>query len=60
MFLGLVLALAALVGSCRGVYSPGGTPSGNYSITVNGTLTSNPSVVRYVTVNLAVTPTSTT
>ncbi len=57
VFLGLVLALAALLGSCRAV-SPviaGGTPTGNYTITITGTLGSNIAVVRSTTVNLSVT-----
>ena len=60
IFLALVLALATLVGSCRGVYSLGGTPAGNYSITVNGkyTISSDTYAVRTVTVNLAVTESS--
>jgi hypothetical protein len=56
IFLSLVLALATLLGSCRGVYSLGGTPAGSYIITVNGTLSSNTTVVRTTTVDLAVTP----
>jgi hypothetical protein len=54
--LSLVLALALLAGSCRGVVGlGGGTPTGNYTISINGTLTSNTTVVRSATVNLAVT-----
>ena len=51
------LALATLVGSCRSAVSssPGGTPTGNYSITITGTLGSNTAVVRSTTVNLSVT-----
>jgi hypothetical protein len=52
----LVLALAAFLGSCRSVSSTsGGTPTGNYSITITGTLGSNTAVVRSTTVNLSVT-----
>jgi hypothetical protein len=54
--LSLVLALAAFSGSCRGVgVSTGGTPTGNYTITITGTLSSNTAVVRNTTVNLSVT-----
>jgi hypothetical protein len=56
-----VLLLALLLGSCRsGTFAPAGTPSGNYTITVNGTLNSNTVVVRTVNFNLAVTPIPTT
>jgi hypothetical protein len=53
--LSLVLALAALWGSCRSSTGTSGTPTGNYTITVNGTLNSNTTVVRTTTINLAVT-----
>ena len=55
--LSFVLAVATLVGSCRSAVSssPGGTPTGNYSITITGTLGSNTAVVRNTTVNLSVT-----
>jgi hypothetical protein len=56
--LSLVLALGALAGSCRGVVGIGGTPTGSYIITVNGTLVSNTNVVRTTTVDLIVTPPS--
>jgi hypothetical protein len=51
------LALAVVLGSsgCRGVSSNVGTPTGNYTITIKGTLSSNTDVQRTVTFNLAVT-----
>ena len=56
--LGCVLLLALLLGGCRsGNFAPAGTPSGNYTITLNGTLNSNTAVVRTVNFNLSVTPT---
>lgn len=52
----LVLALATLVSGCRAVSTTtGGTPTGNYTITITGTLNSNAAVVRSTTINLAVT-----
>jgi hypothetical protein len=52
-----VLALAAFWGSCRSVSSTSsGTPIGNYSITITGTLGSSTAVVRSTTVNLSVNP----
>jgi hypothetical protein len=52
----LVLALATLVGSCRPVSTTTGeTVTGNYTITITGTLNSNTAVVRSTTINLAVT-----
>jgi hypothetical protein len=59
---GLMLALLLLEGGCRsGTLSPSGTPTGNFSITINGTLNSNSAVVRSTIINLAVTcpPTAT-
>jgi len=55
--LGLALALVALLAGCRpaSTTSSSGTPTGNYTITVTGTLSSNTAVVRSTTVNLAVT-----
>jgi hypothetical protein len=53
--LGVLLALAALAGSCRNVGVAGGTTTGNYTITISGTLNSNTTVVRSTTVNLSVT-----
>jgi hypothetical protein len=53
---GLMLALLLLEGGCRsGTLSPTGTPTGNFSITVAGTLNSNTAVVRSTIINLAVT-----
>ncbi|MGD0921747.1 MAG: SBBP repeat-containing protein, partial [Terriglobia bacterium] len=54
---GISLALALLLGmsSCRGVGGVGGTPTGNYTITVRGILNSNTDVQRTTTFNLAVT-----
>jgi hypothetical protein len=59
---GLMLALLLLEGGCRsGTLSSSGTPTGNYSITINGTLNSNTAVIRTTIINLAVTcpPTAT-
>jgi hypothetical protein len=54
-FLSLLLALLALVGSCRSPSTAtGGTVPGNYTITITGTLNSNTSVTRSFTVNLSV------
>jgi hypothetical protein len=53
----LLLALF-LFASCRGVGAGAPTPSGNYSITVTGTLQSNTTVTESTIVNLAVTPTT--
>ncbi len=54
---GGALALAALAGSCRNVIgTSGGTPPGNYIISVTGTLASNKAVVRTATIDLSVTP----
>jgi hypothetical protein len=50
----LLLALLLLEGGCRGTISPTGTPAGNYTITITGTLNSNTGVVNTATVNLAV------
>jgi hypothetical protein len=53
---GLMLALLLLEGGCRsGTLSPTGTPTGNFSITIAGTLNSNTAVVRSTIINLAVT-----
>jgi hypothetical protein len=51
--LSFLLALAMLLGSCRS--GTEGTPTGNYTITVTGTLSTNSDVVRTTPVNLAVT-----
>ena len=53
---GTVLAVAALVGSCRNVIgTTGGTPCRNYAISVTGTLGSNTTVVRTGAIDLSVT-----
>jgi hypothetical protein len=55
---GICLALALLLGmsSCRSPgLGPGGTPTGNYTIVIKGTLSSNTDVQRGTTFNLAVT-----
>ena len=41
--------------SCRSTPTPTGSTTGNYTITINGTLGSNSSVVRSTSVNLAIT-----
>jgi hypothetical protein len=53
----LLLSLLCL-GACRGVYATAPTPSGNYIITITGTLNSNSTVQEQTTIDLAVTPTS--
>ncbi len=54
---GLALVLLALLAGCRpaSTTTTTGTTTGNYFITVTGTLNSNTSVVRSVVINLAVT-----
>jgi hypothetical protein len=56
--LGLILGLGLTLGSCRSGVTSTGTVTGNYVITIDGTLTSNTGVVRKTSVNLAVTPSS--
>ena len=51
---GLMLALLLLAGCRSANLSPTGTPTGNYSITINGTLNSNTAVVRTTIITLAV------
>ncbi|MCL5671019.1 MAG: hypothetical protein M1423_06965, partial [Acidobacteria bacterium] len=52
----LILLLDLFVGACRsGSTATSGTTTGNYSITITGTLGSNSSVVRSTVINLAVT-----
>jgi hypothetical protein len=51
----LALALAVILTGCRGTLGSGGTPIGNYTITVKGILNSNTDVQRTATFNLAVT-----
>jgi hypothetical protein len=50
----LALALLLLEGGCRSTVNPTGTPTGNFSIAINGTLNSNTAVIRTTIVNLAV------
>ena len=50
----VLVAAATLLGSCRSG-ATSGTPNGNYTITVTGTLGSNTTVVRNTSVNLSVT-----
>ena len=52
--MGLMLVLLLLEGGCRGTVNPSGTPTGNYSVTINGTLNSNSAVIRSTIVALAV------
>ncbi len=52
----LILALNLALGSCRPpATGSAGTVTGNYTITISGTLVSNTAVVRNTTLNLAVT-----
>ncbi len=51
----LLILCAVLLGSCRSAPSTTGSTTGNYTITINGTLGSNSSVVRSTLVNLAIT-----
>jgi hypothetical protein len=55
--LSLIFALnLALAASCRsGILVQSGTTTGGYTITLTGELTSNTTVLRYVTIALAVT-----
>jgi hypothetical protein len=51
-----LLVLAMLLGACRPANTTsGGTPTGNYTITITGTLNSNTAVTRVTTLNLSVT-----
>ncbi len=54
---GLALSMLALLAGCRPASTTvsTGTPTGNYIVTVTGTLTSNTTVVRNTTLDLAVT-----
>ncbi|MBZ5561592.1 MAG: SBBP repeat-containing protein [Acidobacteriia bacterium] len=54
---GLALTLLAMLAGCRpaSTTATSGTPTGNYIITITGTLTSNTTVVRNTTLDLAVT-----
>jgi hypothetical protein len=52
----LILVLELFVGACRaGSTAASGSTTGNYSVTITGTLGSNSSVVRSTIVNLAIT-----
>jgi len=54
--LAAALVLALLLGGCRSAATAvTGTPPGNYTVTITGTLNSNTAVVRSTIVNLAVT-----
>lgn len=53
--LSLLILCAVFLGSCRSSSVTTGSTTGNYSITINGTLGSNSSVVRSTIVNLAIT-----
>jgi len=56
--LSLILALDLALAACRApTLVVGGTTSGNYTITVSGTLASNTAVIRNATLNLSVTST---
>ncbi len=50
----LFLSLICLTG-CRGIYATAPTPTGNYIITITGTLNSNSTVQETTTIDLAVT-----
>ncbi len=51
----LLILCEVFLGSCRSNPATTGSTTGNYSITINGTLGSNSSVVRSTIVNLAIT-----
>lgn len=51
----LAFVLLSGLTACRSALTTTATTTGNYTITINGTLNSNPSVVRSTVVNLAVT-----
>ena len=54
--LSLILALNLALAACRpSTLAISGTTTGNYTITISGTLVSNTAVVRYTTLNLSVT-----
>ncbi|HEV3279964.1 MAG TPA: SBBP repeat-containing protein, partial [Terriglobia bacterium] len=55
---GLLLLTLLCLGGCRGIYATAPTPSGNYIITITGTLNSNTTVQQTTTVDLAVNPTT--
>ena len=51
----LLIVCEVFLGSCRSNPATTGSTTGNYSITINGTLGSNSSVVRSTIINLAIT-----
>ena len=51
----LLILCEVFLGSCRSNPTTTGSTTGNYSVTINGTLGSNSSVVRSAIVNLAIT-----
>jgi hypothetical protein len=51
----LLILCEVFLGSCRTAPTTTGSTTGNYSITINGTLGSNSSIVRSTIVNLAIT-----
>lgn len=51
----LLLLTLLLLGACRGIYATAPTSTGNYIITITGTLNSNSTVTESTTVDLAVT-----
>jgi Beta-propeller repeat/Cep192 domain 4/HYDIN/CFA65/VesB-like, Ig-like domain len=56
MAISVILALLLLLGSCRGINTATApTATGNYIITITGTLNSNSSITKTTTVDLAVT-----
>jgi Beta-propeller repeat/Abnormal spindle-like microcephaly-assoc'd, ASPM-SPD-2-Hydin len=59
MILAALSVLLLLLGSCRGLTSANSpTPTGNYVITITGTMQSNTTVTESTTVDLAISPTS--
>jgi hypothetical protein len=55
MILSVLIVIIALAGSCRSPGTTTQTLTGNYTITITGTLGSNTAVTRSTTVNLAIT-----
>ncbi|MGH9446941.1 MAG: choice-of-anchor D domain-containing protein, partial [Terriglobia bacterium] len=55
---GFLVVLLLLFASCRGVGSGAPTPSGDFFVTVTGTMNANTNVVENTVVDLAVTPTT--
>lgn len=63
IFVSTLLILAVLGAGCDVYYNPinispvvNGTPTGNYTVTIRGTLGTNSAVQRAVTVNMSVSP----